>query len=260
MSLNLKPKRPEVFDGKRDQMTVEAWIYSIDSYIQLVQLGSPVAISDSDKIKFAATLFSGSAASWWFLVFQSHEVPATWNDFVRMLRAEFVPFDAERLARDRLHALRQVTSVIDYITKFRNIILTIPGMSESEKWDRFRMGLKPQVRLEVMKSGKTTFEEAARIALNVDSALYGAGLFSGTPQSGFQKEYGQGPVPMDIGNIERQTGGETASSKSGKNKCWICKRSGCRSWKHSANERAKIGLNNMDFGKTAGGTSSESEN
>lgn len=259
MSLNIKPKRPDAYDGKRDHMTVEAWIYSVESYLKLVQLGSTVAISDNDKMTFAATLFSGSAANWWFVVVQSNQVPETWIEFLSRIREEFVPFDAERLARDRLHSIKQVTSVVDFLNKFRNIILTIPGMTDGEKWDRFRMGLKPHVRLEVMKSGKTTFEEAARIALNVDSALCGVGMFSGQSQTGFRIPSSDGPVPMDIGNIERSRGSRTSGRKRRNNKCWVCKKEGCRSWKHSEDER-KVSFNNVDMGNTADGSAGKSEN
>lgn len=46
-------------------------------------------------------------------------------------------------------------------------------MTHGERWDRFGMRSKPHVRLEVMRSGKTTLEKAAKIALMVDSALCG---------------------------------------------------------------------------------------
>jgi len=37
-------------------------------------------------------------------------------------------------------------------------------MSEGEKVDRFSQGLKPNIRLEVMKAGAQTMTEASRIA------------------------------------------------------------------------------------------------
>lgn len=43
-------------------------------------------------------------------------------------------------------------------------------MSEGENRDNFPMGLKRQIPLQVVKSGKNTFVGAARIALKVDSA------------------------------------------------------------------------------------------
>ena len=44
-------------------------------------------------------------------------------------------------------------------------------MTEGEKLDKFVQGLKHNVRLEVLKSTESTFENASSIALRVDSAL-----------------------------------------------------------------------------------------
>ncbi len=64
-------------------------------------------------------------------------------------------------------------SVSAYLSEFRNTVLTIPGMIEGEQVDRFCQGLKRQVSLEVMKAGVQPINEASRIALNVDSTLFG---------------------------------------------------------------------------------------
>lgn len=177
------------------------------------------------------------------------------SGFCGIVRSEFVPFDSERLARDRLRTLKQVTSTVYYLDKFRNTVLTIPGMSEGEKLDRLRTGLKPQIRLEVMKSGKTTFDEGARIALNVDSTLYGSGVFLGQSQFSFRNVSSDGPVPMDIGNLQRNTGWERTDTREPRNNaCWVCKKEGCRSWKHPGSERMRI--NNVGSGSTAEGSAS----
>lgn len=124
-------------------------------------------------------------------------------------------------------------------------------MTGEEKWDRFRMGLKPQVRLEVMKSGKTTFDEGSTIALNVDSALCGIGMFSGHNQNGFRVPSSDVRVPMDFRNIERNLNTGTGDIRLGSNKCWVCKKNGCRSWKHSEDVK-KVLFNNVNTRRTAG--------
>lgn len=123
-------------------------------------------------------------------------------------------------------------------------------MSEGENGDRFRMGFTPQVRIEVIKSGRNTFEEASRISLNVYSALFVAVVFYAS-RFGLQTQ-SNGPTPMHISNIERNTGGETSNLKLKYNKCWICKRMVCRSWKDSEAEQANIGLSNVEMGNYSG--------
>ncbi len=49
-------------------------------------------------------------------------------------------------------AVAQKRLVSSSLSEFRNYILTIPGMSEGDKVDRICNGLKPDLRLEVIKS------------------------------------------------------------------------------------------------------------
>lgn len=95
-----------------------------------------------------------------------------------ILRTEFVTHDSLRRAGDKLGKLLQITSVSAYLTEFRNTLLAMPVITEDEKLDDFCSGVKPQVKLKVLKSDPTTFEQATQIALNVDSALFGAGMFN----------------------------------------------------------------------------------
>ena len=109
-----------------------------------------------------------------------------------------MPFDSVQRSRDKLRRLVQRTSVSSYLSEFRDIVLTIPNMSEGEQVDRFCHGLKPQVRLKVMKSGAQTINDASRIALNVEAALFGAGMFS---YGGVMRS--DDPTPMEIGNFQQ---------------------------------------------------------
>lgn len=95
-----------------------------------------------------------------------------------MVMTEFVPEDHVRRARDRLRRLKQTTSVPKYISEFRNCIITINDMSAGERFDRFLQGLKPDVHLGVLKTQASEFEEVARIALLVDSALWSLNALS----------------------------------------------------------------------------------
>ena len=129
-------------------------------------------LTEKNKVLFASTFLSGNAAVWWYTLVQTHFAPTSWEDFKTGVVKEFVLEDHVRRARDRLRKLQQTTSVSKYLAEFRNIVLNIPDISNGEKWDRFCDGLKYEVRLEVMKSTLTSFEETAKIALRVDSAFW----------------------------------------------------------------------------------------
>lgn len=85
--------------------------------------------------------------------------------------------------------------------KFRNNALGIHGISADELLDKFVAGLKPAVLLKLLKSDPTNLEVAARIAIYVNSALYGAGVFRNRsgPTFGIGN---QGSQPMEISTFE----------------------------------------------------------
>ncbi len=134
------------------------------------------------------------------------------------------------------------TSVSDYLRAFRNIVLMIPGVSEGEQIDRFCQGLEPHIKLEVLKAGARSMDEAAGIALNVDSAMSGAGMlpFQAQGRKYFDsRSFGPLSTPMEIGNVERQRNrvGRGFSRRKDllNNACFTWQKDECRAWKY--NER-----------------------
>ena len=79
-------------------------------------------------------------------------------------------------------------------------MVDIQGIRDSEKMDRFTEGLKPYILLEVWKASQHTFEEAARIALDIDGAFYCAGFFYNR-KFGYNSGFQSGPVRMEIEDV-----------------------------------------------------------
>ena len=248
----IKPTKPDVYDGKRDGLTVNTWLYQVELYLNLVQLNNPeLNVDDNMKISFASSLLKKNAASWWYMKYQAGVAPGQWDAFKQAVKDEFIPQDNIRRVRDRLRNLVQKTSVVHYVESFRNLVIEIPTMSEDEKVDKFISGLKPAVRLEVLKSGAQTLDEVTRIALSVDSAMFNFGMFSGS-------SYGQnniGPQPMEIGNMEtkptyrnnsyngnRNVNNKYSNSQKEKDRaegnCFVCHKKGCRARNHYGDDKS----------------------
>ena len=238
----MKPTTPEPFDGQRDALKVNTWLYKMEVYFDLLMIANPqLQLNDQTKMNFASTLLTGTASNWWYMKVMSQAIPQNWEGFKVAVRTEFIPFDHVRRTRDKVRKLVQHSSVAKYLNEFRNLVLTIPDMNDGEKLDKFCAGLKPQVRLEVLKAGPGSVDDAARIALNVDSALFGAGMFSW----GFQYA---GPQPMDIGNLQSNPRDSGRSFKGKKNwreqrkkdiannACFKCHKVNCRPYKCSPKE------------------------
>ncbi len=269
----LKPSKPDVYDGKRDAVTVDSWIFQVDTYLNLLSIGNPqLNLTEEIKVQFATTLLKNNAANWYYMQVQAGNIPATWEEFKNRLRAEFVPQDNVRRQRDKLSRLVQNKSVALYLETFRNIVISIPDISEAEKLDKFLNGLKPMIRLEVLKAGCKNMNDASRVALNVDSALYGAGMFHG--QNVFSDS---GPQPMEIGNLQgnpqyggksfkRQKGGKMSAKNSQRAEdiangtCFVCHKKGCRASNHY-NGNGSVSNNNTQTKKNVSFASdSEQEN
>ena len=223
----LKPNKPCVYEGQRDEYSVRAWLYQVSQYLSLVQVGNLVPLDEATKISYASTFFAGNAASWWYTITVSNSIPTTWAAFEALVVKEFVPSDSVQRSRDKLRRLYQKTSVAVYLSEFRNIVLTIPEINDGEKLDRFCQGLKPQIKIEVLKAGAKTLEEASRIALNVDSAIFGS-----RSNSYYRYQREQSPVPMEIGNMEQR------NIDRANNACFKCHKPGCRPWKCSNDTRS----------------------
>lgn len=108
---------------------------------------------------------------------QAGNASGPWENFKVALRGEFVHQDSERRNREKLRSLRQETSLSSYLKMFRNLVTGIHGMNEDERLDRFCSTLKDEVKLEVLKVNPADMNTASQIALDADSAFYGAGMF-----------------------------------------------------------------------------------
>lgn len=138
-------------------------------------------------------------------------------------------------------------------------MLLVPDLSAGDKWDKFVEGLKPAIAFEVRKHNCMTFDEAARVALRVEAAINTSCRTASVPMS-------NEPTPMEIGNVETRKGRKKKKLTDEeyalvrKKACFICKKKGCRSWKHS-NKNATINAIDADLSEDLSDASlSESEN
>lgn len=112
-----------------------------------------------------------------------------------------------------------------------------------------------------MKSAVTTFDDASKVALRVDSALWGAQM---TRDSASGSGSG-GPTPMEIGNVQAGGGGGNRRNSAQRqedlrnNACFRWHVAGCRPWKHE--KKAGPVITNLEIdAKESEEHSSNSEN
>ena len=219
-STKFSPAKPDKYNGalgKADQ-----WCFEIEEYFKCCN------IQDPHRVPYAGAMLTGNAALWWRSVCQETINPiTTWTQFKADLIYNFKHIDDVKLARDRLRALRQRTSVAAFYADFTRAIFQIPGITEEEKMDRFFAGLKPSLQREIVLREPATFADLTKMASKLDSILYSTErrslLASNLGRSGrftsYRANYGNqgggaggGAAPMELGAI--QTGPSTSSSHS----------------------------------------------
>lgn len=61
----LKPSKPKPFNGRRDALTVETWLFQTRQCLELVQIGNPqIQMNDQARIAFAGSLMKDVAENW----------------------------------------------------------------------------------------------------------------------------------------------------------------------------------------------------
>jgi hypothetical protein len=229
MEVHLKAPKPAFYFGERDAAKLENWIFQVENYFHLHQALHPEQqVSDAVFILFASNLLKSSAATWWQAVSREGRVPETWLMFLELLREQFLPVDARQAARDKLHVLRQTKSVAAYVSTFQDVCLLLPGLTEDEKKDRFVRGLKPAVRIEVLKSSPDSFVAATRIALAVDSAIFSTSRSVSNNSHPYMRAnndgYGVGSnrVPMEVGTSSAKSNRDSDRTGKSSVKCFRC--------------------------------------
>ncbi|KAG2228812.1 hypothetical protein INT48_000085, partial [Thamnidium elegans] len=123
---------------------IDAWIQAIDDYSNLKDY------TDTKKCQLAIALLLGSARVWYSNLRVQEKVPTDWLSFRRELLSFFKPENYVSLSRDRIRALRQTTTISNYVKDFLSIKLSIPAMTDDEAVDKFLAGLKDhQARIHI---------------------------------------------------------------------------------------------------------------
>lgn len=242
---SIKPSKSESFVGGRDELTVNIWLYQVETYLNLVHLWNiGIALGVNIRITFSSMLLKGITTNWLYMLVQSGHAAGQLDTFKFAVVKEVIPLDIARQSRDELKNLRQKTSVSSYLNEFRNLVIGMSGIREDEKMDKFCAGFKtsdPFVGFE----GRTweCWESYLYCPKCWECIARGRQIFLTSSTSGVLS----GPEPMNIGNAEdgshyrgqsykerfRTHREWTQSQKNlANNACFVCHKRGCRPWKH----------------------------
>ena len=196
----VRPPKPEYFHGLTKEH-VDLWIFEIEQYFNVVGLVDP------HRVPFAASFLRDTALTWWrskqLAARQDHALAARlthWNNFQQDLLAHFKPMNSARIARDKLHVLRQTGPMLQLISIFNTYCADIPNMTEDEKMDKFRRAVRPAIQHKLEIENPQTLFEMQSLAQRIDTVLWTYRGLHNKPN----QPYRRNPDAMEVDAIEEE--------------------------------------------------------
>ena len=162
---DIRPPQLNSYSGACDLAKVRDWLMEMEQYANFFSLN----MLNGEAVDTVAMWLTGDAGTWWRSLKSLRATPRSWDAFTDAFRRQFVPVNSEEKIRQQLKDLKQTTSVQAYTTRFRQLILLHPPLSEADALFEYKKGLKPHIRVEVNVKKATTWEEAEDIALEMDT-------------------------------------------------------------------------------------------
>lgn len=175
VTMHLKPKQPEKYNGTRDFQKIDNWVASMDSYFAITDAQPPLIYH------YLNTIFTDEAATWFRYTYGKKD-PATitWETVKAELLSYFVRPNHTRRLRDQWAEARQTGSVTEYHTYLARIAMQLKKISEEEFIDKFIRGLKSNTRTELEFRDPKTIAEAVKWADTFDACYYWKKIINAT--------------------------------------------------------------------------------
>ena len=206
LSANVRIPQPARFKGTTSGPRVLEWAHQASTYLRAAEL------EDSERgVWHISNFFEEDAAVWWRLQCDKFKrglatVPTKWTELEGQLIAQFQIFNHVTDVRDKFHALRQTTSVSNYINRFRALVVELPDETEGNQIYQFLKGLKPEIQARTRTHKPRSLTEAMDIADEADRAHYHAYKSAGfTDREGSYLDVTprmpSGPTPMEVNSV-----------------------------------------------------------
>src|SRR3954468_576906 len=139
--------RPAKFSGTTDPMVANDWLRSVNK--DLVTVGC----TDAEKVRFAAHLLEGLAATWWdnFQITTPID-EVTWAIFEDGFRTAHISSGVMSLKKKEFHNLKQRhCRVAEYIEQFNNLARYAPDEvdTDAKRKEKFLEGLNDELNLQL---------------------------------------------------------------------------------------------------------------
>ena len=216
---------PRPFDGSRDPLTIESWLFDLNEYC------SYYGMTEAQKLRLVTAYLKGEAGIWWkntYRQIQLGRLPRfeQWAQFEAAFRRKFIPHDYQFELRSKLLRIYQNNkSVQEFIAEFQKITILMVELSVREEIHTFITHLRPELGREVNRHHPVDMETAIELAQAAEE-LENRYDRKKRPQQqqdkgkkkeqDWQKDWNSyfGTDPMDLDNIGVKGKGKQKLSKS----------------------------------------------
>src|SRR3954468_8568210 len=161
--------RPARFSGTTDPMEADDWLRSVNK--DLVTVGC----TNEEKVRFAAFLLEGPAATWWdnFQITTPLD-DVTWAIFEDGFRIAHISSGVMNLKKKEFHNLKQRhLSVAEYIEEFNNLARYAPDEvdTDAKRKEKFLEGLNDELNLQLSIAYVPTYQSLCDKATILENKL-----------------------------------------------------------------------------------------
>lgn len=242
--VSVRLKSPDAFNARDKDQHVGRWFFLLERYFLAANVGD-----DASKISYTGALLRQGPLAWYeYMVSKSQkgDQEATqfltdWSSFKAKMIKQYLPVDVVQRAKDKIADFKQKGNVARYYAAFLNLTFDIPDMTEQEMMDRYRYGLKTNIKnLLKLRAPATSFEELVTISHELDAIesennrSYHYSRSQGNAGPAPQPE----TTPMELGVIQSGSSQQSKGQKKvpmfdkererlrRENRCFFCKEPG----------------------------------
>jgi hypothetical protein len=160
---------PAKFSRATEPLEAMAWLRSVNKDLVTT------SCTDAEKVRFAAHLLEGPAASWWDTYQITHPIDGvTWDSFQEGFRAAHISAGVMSLKKKELRDLKQrYHSVSEYIDEFTNLSCYTPDDidTDAKRKEKFLEGLNDELSIPLSVAYTPTFHALLDQAIILENKM-----------------------------------------------------------------------------------------
>ncbi|XP_047953012.1 uncharacterized protein LOC125198781 [Salvia hispanica] len=165
-------QKPPTFDGRVEPAKAETWIRALE------RIFKTLVCNDAEKMICVTHPLTGSADFWWDTKLktmpQDRIDEMTWEEFKTDVYDKYVPKSYRKAKAAEFHNLTLGRlSVTEYDSALCDMTRYAPKQTDTDEKlaDKFREGLRHEIRMALAVRGTLTYAKALALALDVEEAM-----------------------------------------------------------------------------------------